>query len=330
MNKMRLMVVALALLFEGCALRHLPIDCRFPGLGCAADKQCVDVGSAYKCEPLPPQPVCKGDAQCDCYEPDDVIERTWRLRECPPPEPTPTPLPGTCPWVCESGPEVAEPSNADELCEGRGGALTRRSEAKCPVGEWEGTPCDLEWTCLPAPVPTPTPTPVPTPTPTPQPTPTPTPVPTPTPTPVPTPTPRPTPTPAAGCPWPDGSSLSWVGIAAFGRVPVKTHGSEYLGWRYNFDSTPHSKGAQYCQFHRPDQQQCDQLLACQDPRGPDFYMTLPGKWRNERCDKNSGNAWQCHHKPKADETGPTTVCAVPAGDRPDSPRGRCVTVNVQR
>jgi hypothetical protein len=180
--------------------------------------------------------------------------------------------------------------------------------------------------CPPGPAPSPTPTPAPTPTPTPTPLPT----PTPTPTPVPAPTPTPTPTPLPGtCPWPDGSSLSWVGIVSRGRVSVKTQNGIYLGWRYNFDATPHSLGREYCQYHRPDQQQCDQLLACQDPAGPDFYMTLPGHWRNERCDKHSSNPYFCHHKPLAAETGPTTVCAVPRGDPPDSQRGRCVTVNVQ-
>lgn len=188
-----------------------------------------------------------------------------------------------------------------------------------PCG-WVGKPCPI-----PEPVPTPTPTPEPTPTPTPAPTPKPT--PTPVPTPVPTPKPTPTPVPGA-CPWPDGSSLSWVGIKYVGKVPVKTQGGVYIGFRYNYDATPHSRGEEYCQYHRPGQQQCDQLAACQDPLGPDFYMSLPGKYVNERCDKNTGNPYQCHDKPKADETGPHTVCAVPRGDPPNSPRGRCVTVNV--
>lgn len=103
----------LAVLSSGCALRHLPIDCRFPGLGCAPDKQCVDVGSAYQCEPLPPQPVCKADAQCDCWEPDDVIERTWRFRECPKPEPPapepPKPEPPAPPSPEPPAPEPPKP-----------------------------------------------------------------------------------------------------------------------------------------------------------------------------------------------------------------------------
>lgn len=118
-----------------------------------------------------------------------------------------------------------------------------------------------------------------------------------------------------------------MGVTYRTRVPVPTEHGVYLGWRYNVDGTPKSTRP-YC-GHVGDRFQCEQWAPCQDPEGPDFYMTLPGHWKNERCDKFSNNNYYCHHKPKADEVGPTTFCAVPRGDPPDSSRGRCVTVDVR-
>ena len=185
------------------------------------------------------------------------------------------------------------------------------------------------------------PIPIPRPSPSPSPAPSPSPLPSPLPSPAPYPSPGyqcvivdgnyPVP-PGTSCPSPCfDSSLAWTGIASTGRAPVNPQGGIYLGWRYNFSATPHSKPP-FC-GHAPGIR-CEQWKplggGCQDPEGPDFYMTLPGKWKNEPCDKQSTNPWNCHHKPKADETGPTTVCAVPRGAAPTDPRGRCVTVDVQK
>lgn len=290
------------------------------------------------CGPPPPGVVlCNTDdnaPSCGCWKCGPKSDWKWAQKApCPPIPSGPDPC-ATC-WRCvdlltyqvrrghltpvqvTQGPNIAEiiytdgnntGKNVNKKCE----TVDNEGRVLGPPSWFLGGACwpESKWLpqCEGGPAPAPTPTPDPQPSP-------------------PEPAPSPGPLPAA-CPWPDGSSLSWVGIVSRGRVPAKTQGGEYLGWRYNFDATPHSKGAAFCAFHRPDQQQCDQLEACQDPRGPDFYMTLPGRWTNERCDKNSGNAYQCHHKPKADEVGPTTVCAVPAGDSPNSPRGRCVTVQV--
>jgi hypothetical protein len=131
------------------------------------------------------------------------------------------------------------------------------------------------------------------------------------------------PLPAPGvCPAHFVNSLAWVGITFTGRVDAG-HGLT----RYNFDATPHSQPP-FCP-HAPGNLKCEQLAACQDPAGPDFYMTLPGMFTNAVCDKFSNNPYKCHHVPERGQGGPTTVCAVPAGAPPDSRAGRCVTVNVQ-
>ena len=135
------------------------------------------------------------------------------------------------------------------------------------------------------------------------------------------------PPPAEGtCPPCFAPSLEWVGVRLLSVVPVKGEGV-YLGKRYNFDATPHSRKP-YC-GHAPDRLQCEQWKGCQNPEGPDFYITLPGHFVNDRCDRSTVNAYQCHHKPLKNETGATTVCAVPAGEPPSSPRGRCTTVDVR-
>jgi hypothetical protein len=171
----------------------------------------------------------------------------------------------------------------------------------------------------------------------PHPVPSPSPAPSPTPTPAPSPTPSPyacTVDPTTGnypvppgntCPacWAD--SLGWVGITFEGRV----------GNRYNFGATPHS-APPYC-GHAPGLK-CEQWKpqggGCQDPAGPDMWLSREGGWPNggptwQRCDKFSDNNWRCHHNTGPGEAGPTTACAVPPGEPPWSARGRCVTVNVQ-
>lgn len=79
----------------------------------------------------------------------------------------------------------------------------------------------------------------------------------------------------------------------------------------------------------PGATRCEQLKACQDPLGPDFYMTLPGVFKDNVCDKFSSNPYKCHHVPEAGQYGPTTFCAVPRGAKLDSPKGRCVTVDIK-
>lgn len=213
------------------------------------------------------------------------------------------------------------------------------------------TPVVEVYLCVPGPTPTSTPSPTPTqsPTPPPSPSPTPTPVSTPSASPVPTPSPsaNPSPTPTPSAIGPDGNyprppdgvcpawfrdSFAWMGTAFRSRVPTPNPNS--IGWRYNFDATPHSKPP-YC-GHAPGAK-CEQWKPCQDTRGADFYMWLPGKFAGDRCDLASvdvgGDGFWCHHVPKPDETGPTTVCAVRVGDpRPEqwlAPNdAHCVTVDV--
>jgi hypothetical protein len=180
----------------------------------------------------------------------------------------------------------------------------------------------------------------------------------PSPSPSPSPTPKPSPSPSASpgyqckvdpetknypvppgtsCPSPCwDESLGWTGISFTGKTPVDPQGGKYLGWRFNFGSTPHSKPP-YC-GHAPGIK-CEQWKplggGCQDGNGPDFWMKREGGWPSggpewQECDKFSANPWACHHKARAEETGLTTVCAVPAGASIDDPRGRCVTIDVQK
>lgn len=220
-----------------------------------------------------------------------------------------------------------------------------------PQGSEDPKAPPFHYVCTPEPKPTPTPVPTPEPSPEPQPTPTPAPIPTPTPTPVPTPPPTPSPDPAPDqigedgnypvteamtrfrweggvCPAWFADSLSWVGIKFTNEVPVKNPGS--LGKRYNFDATPHSVKP-FC-GHAPGRAQCEQIRACQDPEGPDFWMYNGNfaEWPGlAKCDKHSENRWKCHHVPRKNETGDTSVCATPRGAGAGSERGRCVTINVK-
>lgn len=127
------------------------------------------------------------------------------------------------------------------------------------------------------------------------------------------------------CPAHFKGSLSWVGITFTNEVPVKNPGS--LGKRYNFDATPHSVPP-YC-GHASGRLKCEQVRACIDPEGPDFWMFNQAWSGAEKCDKHSENRYKCHHVPRPSETGPTDVCAVPRGENPRSERGRCVTKDVR-
>lgn len=239
----------------------------------------------------------------------------------PPPTPSPSPSPTPTP--------VPTPSPTPNDCRNQG----------CPLGG-VCVQSDLEiqpsiWECVP---------------------------PTPSPTPVPTPTPAPTPTPVVGplsfdevtgnyitpasinvFPWEGGvcpvefkNTLAWVGIVFTNEVPVvpctKDPQDPCLGKRYNFDATPHSVPP-FCYHHTLEGQvkvlRCEQARACINPAGPDFWMRN-AHWSGwHPCDKHSANKYKCHHVPRANETGPTEVCAVPQGDVPSSGRGRCVNKNVQ-
>lgn len=165
----------------------------------------------------------------------------------------------------------------------------------------------------------------------------------PSPAPSPSPTPKPSPSPSPGyqcvvdpvtgnypvppagtCPSCFKDSLAWVGIAYEGRI----------GNRFNFGATPHSRPP-YC-AHAPGTH-CEQWTpqggGCQDPEGPDFWMKRAGGWPGggavwQECDKFSENNYRCHHHAVPGEEGETTVCAVPRGEEPTSPRGKCVTINV--
>jgi hypothetical protein len=141
--------------------------------------------------------------------------------------------------------------------------------------------------------------------------------------------------PEGVCPAHFEASLSRVGVSYRGRVATRTQDGLYLGYRYNFDATPRSKPP-FC-GHATGRRECEQWKPCQDPRGADFYMTLPGHFTNDRCDAHSNDPFWCHHKPegargqsgKGAQVGPTTVRAVPPGEPADSARGDSVTVDVR-
>lgn len=122
-----------------------------------------------------------------------------------------------------------------------------------------------------------------------------------------------------------------MGTAFRSRVPVNTEHGHYLGWRYNFDATPHSIKP-FCP-HAPGAAKCEQWKPCQDSKGADFYMWLAGHFSGDRCDLASpevgGDGFWCHHKPLSTETGKTTVCAVKVGATADPNSQRCVTVDVK-
>lgn len=188
----------------------------------------------------------------------------------------------------------------------------------------------------PSPSPLPTPSPSPSPLPSPSPTATPSSPPSPVPSLSPSPLPSSTPSPS-GCPEEcreDNDDTLWMGVALRSVVAANPHGCKFLNRRYNYDATPHTLKL-LCQ-DRPGKA-TEQRKDCQNPHGPDFYMTLAGHYTNDPCDKFSQQAFWCHDHPegrcgvsgKGAQVGKHVVCAVPEGDDPESGRGRCVTVNVQ-
>ena len=102
----------------------------------------------------------------------------------------------------------------------------------------------------------------------------------------------------------------------------------YLGYVVNFSATPKSDASRGHCPHRPEQRFCEQLYACQDPRGADIWISLPGHFTNDICDARSDNPYNCHHKPKANETGRTTFKTCPKDSGPNDPRCRSFVVDV--
>lgn len=145
------------------------------------------------------------------------------------------------------------------------------------------------------------------------------------------------PQPADGsCPSWFKDSLGWVGTAFRNRREVTN--PDYIAV-FNVDGTPHSKPP-YC-GHATEGgtipvNKCEQLKACQDPMGADFYISLAGHFLNDRCDLASpdvgGDGYWCHHKAKKSEAGPTAFCAVAIGARPPADPfhdPHCVVVDVK-
>jgi YD repeat-containing protein len=179
------------------------------------------------------------------------------------------------------------------------------------------------------PCPTPSPTPVPTPTPSP------TPVPTPTPSPGPTPTPGP-----GGCP-----ALYQVGgsLLAPRDCGESCRKQGYLGYVVNYTATELCEEGKPGCVCDPARNRCERPKECQDPRGATVYITHggfdqlgrfqpSGKFTNDLCDERSDNPFNCHHKPKADETGITEFRSCPWNDPLKWDHPACVAnyVDVQK
>lgn len=97
----------------------------------------------------------------------------------------------------------------------------------------------------------------------------------------------------------------------------------YLGYVVNYTATPLCvEGSPGCVCD-PARNRCEVPKACQDPRGATTYLTLPGKFTNDICDERSDNPFNCHHKPKADETGLTEFRSCPWHSDPSD--SRCVS-----
>lgn len=166
--------------------------------------------------------------------------------------------------------------------------------------------------------------------------------PSPSPSPVPTPQPSATPVPTK-----PGCSADYA-AHSLDHVSIQLHDVQlrpniikegYLGKKYVFNSTPASVPP-FCEHTAAanggvQNNHCEQLLACQDPTGPDAFQTLPGHYENDVLEQSSTNPYILQHVPLADETGPTTFTACPRGRKPGDlnshgePICRSVTVNVR-
>lgn len=226
------------------------------------------------------------------------------------------------------------------------GCGSREVKYPCPDPSPEVSPS-------PSPIASPSPSPEispssdPIPSPSPQTSPSPSPIiPSPSPSPLPSPSPDNDLTESGNYKLPDGwetgktcnanyakGKPSSYGAAYLSTVPIKP-GNIYLGIRINASVTPHI-GKPYCEHSCYDEEgnyalsncrnNCEQLKGCQDPNGAPIYITLPGHFTNDICDEQSHNKWNCHHKPKKNETGPTTFIAYPTGMTPDSAKAFCGT-----
>lgn len=169
--------------------------------------------------------------------------------------------------------------------------------------------------------------------------------PSPVPTPTPGPTPQPSPSVGANFPPPPPGQCNATYAGKVSRVGIniltsrdcgeKCKRDGYLGYVLNFSATPKSKPP-YC-GHQPDRLECEQWHYCMDgafdlenpEAGPGIFLTMPGKFTNDVCDKRSDNTFNCHHKPKANETGRLTVTACPHGVRPGDARCSSRVFDVQ-
>lgn len=135
--------------------------------------------------------------------------------------------------------------------------------------------------------------------------------PTPQPTPSASPTPGPTPTPGpGGCP-----PLLKVGGMFLSAVDCgNCRRQGYLGWRVNYTSTELCREGDPGCVCDPARDRCEMPRSCQNPEGADIRITLASKFTNDLCDANSDNAFNCHHKPKADEAGITLFTSMPKGE----------------
>lgn len=135
--------------------------------------------------------------------------------------------------------------------------------------------------------------------------------PTSTPTPRATPTPGPTPTPGSGgCPPLLKVGGMFLTAVSCGQQCVN---QGYLGWRVNYTSTELCREGDVGCVCDPARDRCEMPRACQNPEGADIRITLDGHFENDLCDANSDNPFNCHHKPKANETGVTLFTSMPKG-----------------
>jgi hypothetical protein len=140
------------------------------------------------------------------------------------------------------------------------------------------------------------------------------------PAPSPTPTPGPSPTlPPTG----EAPPLLYMGgsmLAPRNCAPgcVK---DGYLGYVINWTATPLVSGDLVACFdeHGNRRRRCEMPKQDQDPRGAYTWLYLPGVFDLGICDQRSDNYYNCHHKPKANETGVTYFISCPFGVQPPIP-----------
>jgi hypothetical protein len=137
----------------------------------------------------------------------------------------------------------------------------------------------------------------------------------PSPSPTPVPTPTPSAPPGGGCPpiYQVGGSMLQPRTCAPG-----CQRDGYLGYVVNWTATELiSADTGRCPAGR---NRCEMPRECQNPHGATTYISLAGKFTNDLCDERSDNPFNCHHKPKADETGITIFRSCPKDAPPTDPR----------